>query len=117
MVSRCPTCLYRRVITPKTRMFSGQNQNHLPGQTILSVCYPYSKTITCVCDIQGQVVNCFPTKGRGFKDNTIGRVGGAREENLSLAMEDNITEILLATTTLVAVIAFFLGFVFFWYLS
>ena len=78
-------------------MFSGPKQlsNHL------SVCHPYGMSITCVCDKQGKVVNCFPSMGEGMK----GQVEGREERDLS--MEDNITEILLATTALVAVIAFF----------
>ena len=83
-------------------MFSGPKQlsNHL------SVCHPYGMSITCVCDKQGKVVNCFPSMGEGMKGRLEGREGGGREER-DLSMEDNITEILLATTALVAVIAFF----------
>ena len=67
---------------------------------MLGMCYPYSVTITCVCDSDNQVINCFPTRGRGKQE------GGGREK-MSLARRDNITEILLATTALVVVIALF----------
>ena len=84
-------------------MFSAQN--HLSNQ--LSVCHPYGMTITCVCDAQGKVVNCFPTIRTGVKGEEVQERKGGRKGETSVAMEDNITEILLATTALVAVIAFF----------
>ena len=84
-------------------MFSGPKQlsNHL------SVCHPYGMSITCVCDTQGKVVNCFPTIRTGVKGEEVQERKGGRKGEKSVAMEDNITEILLATTALVAVIAFF----------
>ena len=86
-------------------MFTRPNQL----STHLSVCHPYGMTITCVCDTQDRVVNCFPSLEKGVKGEVEGREGGGRKEK-SLSMEDNITEILLATTALVAVIAFFLRY-------
>jgi hypothetical protein len=70
------------------------------------VCHPYGMTITCVCDTQGKVVNCFPSMGKEVKGQVEEREVRGRGES-SLVMEDNITEILLATTALLAVIAFF----------
>ena len=57
--------------------------------------------------MQGVVVNCFPTKGRELKEEEM--VAREQGEKKYQVMEDNITEILLATTALVAVIAFFTG--------
>ena len=81
--------------------------NQVAGHTVLAVCYPYSKTITCVCDVQGVVINCFPTKGGVDTEEELKTEG----EEKYAGGEDNITEIILATTALVAVIAFFTGWV------
>ena len=43
----------------------------------------------------------------GVKGEEVQERKGGRKGETSVAMEDNITEILLATTALVAVIAFF----------
>jgi len=70
-----------------------------------NLCYPYGASITCVCDPRGSVYNCFPT------DYNKGEQGRHDESKNTLARgEDKRTEILLASTALVAVIALFLSF-------
>jgi len=80
---------------------------------MVSLCFPYGSPITCVCDPRGHVYNCFPTDTKGKMasyrapenggGNSIGgRTGGKGG--------DQRTEIVLATTALVAVVALFLSF-------
>ena len=78
----------------------------VPGLA-MSVCYPYGRTIACVCNSHDQVINCFPTLEMGRERDDGGRVGGGRGEK-GRQIKDNQTEILLAATALVAVTALFL---------
>jgi len=71
-----------------------------------SLCYPYGSSITCVCDPRGSVYNCFPTDYKG-KQGSLS-IGEAKKK--VSPEEDQRTEILLASTALVAVIALFLSF-------
>lgn len=71
-----------------------------------ALCYPYGSSITCVCDPRGNVYNCFPTDYKGKQGNLN---FGEGKKKVSSG-EDQRTEILLASTALVAVIALFLSF-------
>ena len=63
-------------------------------------------SITCVCDPQGAIFNCFPTNYKRRGEVTA----SSREASVRRAEvdTDERVEIILATTALVAVIAMFL---------
>ena len=63
-------------------------------------------SITCVCDPQGAIFNCFPTNYKRRGEVTA----SSREASVRRAEvdHDERVEIILATTALVAVIAMFL---------
>jgi len=80
---------------------------------MVSLCFPYGSPITCVCDPRGHVYNCFPTDTKGkmasYRSPEAGRgtsIGGRSGGRGG----DQRTEIVLATTALVAVVALFLSF-------
>ena len=72
---------------------------------MLVVCFPYSQEITCVCNTQEQVVNCFPTR---IGEDTLEEKTSRVDDRMELDINDSNTEVLLATSALVAVVAFFL---------
>lgn len=75
---------------------------------MVSLCFPYGSPITCVCDPRGHVYNCFPTDTKGkMASYRAPEVGGGRGGGKG---GDQRTEIVLATTALVAVVALFLSF-------
>ena len=63
-------------------------------------------SITCVCDPQGAIFNCFPTNYKRRGEVTA----SSREASVRRAEvdTDERVEVILATTALVAVIALFL---------
>ena len=64
-------------------------------------------SITCVCDPQGAIFNCFPTnyKRRGEVTASSSREASVRRAEVD---SDERVEVILASTALVAVIALFL---------
>ena len=72
----------------------------------MTVCYPYGRSIACVCRAHEQVVNCFPTLEMERRRSEQERLQGDSRSKVV----DNNTEILLAATALVAVIALFLRY-------
>ena len=58
-----------------------------------------------MCNTQEQVVNCFPTR---IGENTLEEKSGSVDDRMEFDIDDSITEVLLATSALVAVVAFFL---------
>jgi len=80
---------------------------------MVSLCFPYGSPITCVCDPRGHVYNCFPTdtKGKMASYRATEAGGGASIGGRAGGRGgDQRTEIVLATTALVAVVALFLSF-------
>lgn len=86
---------------------------------MVSLCFPYGSPITCVCDPRGHVYNCFPTDTKGGKMGSFhgggdqrrqAELGGKIGAGRGMVVEDQRTEIVLATTALVAVVALFLSF-------
>ena len=62
-------------------------------------------SITCVCDPQGTIFNCFPTNYKLRND-----ISDSSSQNIKKSQmeQDEEVEIILASTALVAVIALFL---------
>ena len=62
-------------------------------------------SITCVCDPQGAIFNCFPTNYKRRGEVTASREASIRRAEVD---QDERVEVILASTALVAVIALFL---------
>ena len=62
-------------------------------------------SITCVCDPQGAIFNCFPTNYKRRGEVTSSREASIRRTEVD---SDERVEVILASTALVAVIALFL---------
>ena len=62
-------------------------------------------SITCVCDPQGAIFNCFPTNYKRRGEGTASREASIRRAEVD---QDERVEVILASTALVAVIALFL---------
>ena len=63
-------------------------------------------SITCVCDPQGTIFNCFPTNYK--LGNDISQSGQTSNIKKSQLEQDEKVEIILASTALLAVVALFL---------
>ena len=73
------------------------------GTSMVTLCYPYGPSITCVCHPRGQpVYSCIPTHSGG--GGNLGRW----KKNIRLHREDLNTEIILAVALLMAVLALFI---------
>ena len=66
-------------------------------------------SITCVCDPQGTIFNCFPTNYK--LRNDISDSGQSSNIQKSHMEQDEKVEIILASTALVAVVALFLRWI------
>ena len=64
-------------------------------------------SITCVCDPQGAIFNCFPTNYKRRGEMTSSREASIRKAEV-VTDQDERVEVILASTALVAVIALFL---------
>ena len=56
---------------------------------MLSLCQPYSPTITCLCDEAASVLRCFITRDEGDRDNNMQEDMVMDKANSAFLQQDN----------------------------